>query len=84
MLPLFSHKNADFVIIMQFLAIFPKMSPHKLTPNGKPWGSTVSMLQSHINIKIKFENFSLEAAEPVGGEEMLIVISKKTIYFVVY
>ena len=58
------------------------MFPHKLTPNGKPWGSTVSMLQSHIKRKIKSENFSLEAAEPVGGE-MLIVISKKTIYFVV-
>ena len=32
MLPLLSHKNVDFVIIMQFLAIFSQNVPPQVDP----------------------------------------------------
>ena len=35
--PLFCPQNSNFVIVMQFLAILPKMSLHQSTPNGKTW-----------------------------------------------
>ena len=34
---LFCPKNVDFVIYVQFLAILPKLSPHKSNKFGKPW-----------------------------------------------
>ena len=35
--PLFCPKYVDVVLFMQFLAILPKLSPHKSTPVEKPW-----------------------------------------------
>ena len=42
--PLFCPKNVDFIILRQFLAILPKMTPYKWTPDGKP-RSVESLMQ---------------------------------------
>ena len=49
---LFFPKNIDFVIFMQFLAIFSKFSSHKSTPFGKPCHMCLFYLKQEFLNKI--------------------------------
>ena len=56
-LPLLCPQHVDFVIFIQFLAILPKMSPLKSTPNGKPCCATNFLIENISKHIIKSSNY---------------------------